>query len=405
MKRIIAFFLGISMLFSAVPVSFAMESNDYTQGTKVEFTAENNESWMITVPALLKPGESGIVTLSGTWPQNRVITVTADPTVTLTNNIMPSDQKVLSVNFAGISEAGSNSSTQTFTKNISVDTMQNAIFGTWNGKFNYNVIAADVAAPTMLGYYGNWNMETLQIDWYDEMPAAVSENDVYLYGDYFYAFMEPYDGWKVAVAAKDSPNFPPESEVNWPDDFEWASLTQTSYEPILESINGTPITSLHYTFYNCINLIQPPPIPETVTHMDQTFMGCTSLTNLSEFTIPESVTSIWSTFYGCTSLVDASVLVIPDGVTEMDCTFWGCTSLEKAPIIPDSVKRMSGTFRECSSLVNPPPLPLGATYLCETFQDSSITGVIRVSCAAKTDNMVDGTSASIEVYHIDGCGH
>ena len=143
MKKIISFVLAAVLLVSAVPTALA--TNDYSQGTQVVYEATGSESYTITVPAQLAPGGSGTVTLSGTWADNRIVTVTADPTVTLKNSIKAEDQKVLNVNFDGISEAGSNIGSQTFTEGVSVDDITNALFGTWSGKFNYNVAMSDVA--------------------------------------------------------------------------------------------------------------------------------------------------------------------------------------------------------------------------------------------------------------------
>lgn len=152
MKKAISFVLAALMLVSAVPMAHA--TNDYTAGTKVEYTAANNEAYTITVPAQLAPGGSGTVTLQGTWADNRIITVTAEPTVTLTNSIKAEDQKVLNVNFDGISEAGSNTSKQTFTEPVSVEGISNALFGTWSGKFNYNVDSVEEEVPPAENYIG-----------------------------------------------------------------------------------------------------------------------------------------------------------------------------------------------------------------------------------------------------------
>ena len=137
MKKFISFLLVAVLLVSAVPTALA--TNDYSQGTQVVYQATGSESYTITVPAQLAPGGNGTVTLQGTWADNRIITVTAEPTVTLTNSIKAEDQKVLNVHFDGISEAGSNIGSQTFTEVVSVDDITNALFGTWSGKFNYNV--------------------------------------------------------------------------------------------------------------------------------------------------------------------------------------------------------------------------------------------------------------------------
>lgn len=132
-----------------------VEENDYSAGTNVEYDAEadndgdgqpdNTEAYTITVPAKLTPGGEGTVTLSGTWASNRMVTVTAESSVTLLNNLAPSDQKILDVLFNGISKAGSNTNAQTFTEKISVANINAALFGTWKGRFNYNVVSSDIA--------------------------------------------------------------------------------------------------------------------------------------------------------------------------------------------------------------------------------------------------------------------
>ena len=146
MKKMLSILLAAVMLVSAVPTAFAADMQDYSQGTQVVFEAANNESYTITVPAKLNPGQSGTVTLDGAWPSNKTISVTADSTVTLTNSILASDQKVLDIAFLGISEAGSDIAAQTFTEAVSVAGISDALFGTWSGKFNYFVETSDAVA-------------------------------------------------------------------------------------------------------------------------------------------------------------------------------------------------------------------------------------------------------------------
>ena len=181
MKKAISFILAALMLVSAVPISLA--TNDYSAGTKVEYVASGSESYTITVPALLAPGGSGTVTLSGTWADNRIVTVTADPTVTLKNSIKETDTKTLNVNFNGISEAGSNTGSQTFTEGISVDSIANALFGTWSGKFNYNVDieSESIATPLYFGqpYSATVSNQTITILFYEDGSA-----EMYLDGTY-----------------------------------------------------------------------------------------------------------------------------------------------------------------------------------------------------------------------------
>lgn len=181
MKKVFSLLLAVLMLVSALPVAYAAETADYTVGTHVVYTAANNEDYTITVPAALAPGGSGTVTLSGTWADNRIVTVTADPTVTLTNSIKSTDTKTLDVNFAGISEKGSNTAAQTFTEDVSVAGIDNAIFGTWIGKFNYNV---ELAELPIIGYsYNGVILPELpqDIDYNEYSCAGISElNGMYM---------------------------------------------------------------------------------------------------------------------------------------------------------------------------------------------------------------------------------
>ena len=178
MKKIISFVLAAVLLVSAVPTALA--TNDYSQGTQVVYEATGSESYTITVPAQLAPGGSGTVTLSGTWADNRIVTVTADPTVTLKNSIKETDTKTLNVNFeGGISEAGSNTTSQTFTKSISVDGITDALFGTWSGKFNYNVEFDDGVVNTVVFYDVAYDLAPGSTSNYEQMKIA-SDGKVYV---------------------------------------------------------------------------------------------------------------------------------------------------------------------------------------------------------------------------------
>ena len=152
MKKILSLTLAVLMLVSALPVAYAAGTNDYTAGTAVVYTAADNEEYSITVPASLAPGSSGTVTLAGAWASNTTISVTADTNVKLTNSINAADTETLAIKFNGISEAGSNTSSQTFTAPVSVDPIENAIFGTWDGHFNYYVDIETVYGPGLYGY-------------------------------------------------------------------------------------------------------------------------------------------------------------------------------------------------------------------------------------------------------------
>ena len=152
MKKILSLLLVGVMVFSMIPAAYA--TTDYTNGTQVSYNAEADndgdgnpdhaEAYTVTVPALLAPGGEGNVVAQGTWASNRKLTVTADPDVTLTNSINSADQKVLTVTFPGIELAGSNTAAVTDTKAVSVADISNALFGTWEGHFEYNVEVVEI---------------------------------------------------------------------------------------------------------------------------------------------------------------------------------------------------------------------------------------------------------------------
>ena len=120
----------------------------------------------------------------------------------------------------------------------------------------------------------------------------------------------------------------------------WSSLEEVT----CEIPDG--VTSMYSTFLGCKSLVTAPEIPSGVTDMRGTFQDCSRLVNVPE--IPSRVTSLSSTFKGCTNLVNAPV--IPSSVTDMYSTFDGCSSLVTAPEIPSGVKDMYGTFGGCTSL-------------------------------------------------------
>ena len=69
---------------------------------------------------------------------------------------------------------------------------------------------------------------------------------------------------------------------------------------------------------NKIQIIEAPEIPNSVTNMDFTFSGCTSLTTVSN--LPDSLENMSLTFTNCISLVIAPH--IPNGVQDMYSAFW-----------------------------------------------------------------------------------
>lgn len=135
MKKILSLTLAVLMVVSMIPTAFAAES----YSTTVTYTANTEEAYEVKVPATLAPGESGNVTLSGTWDSTTRVVVTADENVVLTNQINNSDTKPLAVSFNGITLIGSNTEGVSATETVSVAAIENALFGTWEGTFYYYV--------------------------------------------------------------------------------------------------------------------------------------------------------------------------------------------------------------------------------------------------------------------------
>ena len=173
------------------------------------------------------------------------------------------------------------------------------------------------------------------------------------------------------------------------------STDKTSYGPILESINGEPITDMSNTFSGCRALTKAPAIPDGVTNMEYTFDACDSLTVAP--TIPKGVTNMRYTFCDCISLTAAPV--IPNSVTSMSNTFDGCTSLTTAPTIPNSVTNMDSTFRDCTKLTTPPDMSNASsvTNMGSTFWGcTSLTGTIEINAnPTEYDICFYGTSKPI----------
>ena len=90
------------------------------------------------VPALMNPGDTDEVFVEGFWAANRKLTVTTDNKVTMTNS-KDGSTRDLAVTFDGISETGSNTSENSASAEVSVQDMNDVIFGSWTGTFTYTI--------------------------------------------------------------------------------------------------------------------------------------------------------------------------------------------------------------------------------------------------------------------------
>ena len=152
-KKIISLLLALVIVIGVLPMNvFATNSydQDYTgeMGTQVSYTGQGTEEYTVTVPATMAPGDTGNVSVSGTWASNKKLIVSADSTVTLTNSLNSAEQKTIDITFAGIAKTGSNTNAIATTDEgafatISIANWNNDVtaplFGTWSGTFYYNV--------------------------------------------------------------------------------------------------------------------------------------------------------------------------------------------------------------------------------------------------------------------------
>lgn len=198
MKRIISLILVLSLMLSFS--SFVFADNTYTSNSEedpstiVSYKGKDisDASYMITVPSLLKPGQSGDVTLEGSWPSSMTVNVTAEKEVELTNSI-DNKTKILTVNFKGISQIGNNTSPITdVIEPVSVETISNALFGVWSGHFNYNVTPTEATSITH-----NWSKSRV-------LKESVTDVEFTYDEDAEIVSVEPVDGSTVSVEEKTS---------------------------------------------------------------------------------------------------------------------------------------------------------------------------------------------------------
>ena len=125
-------------------------------------------------------------------------------------------------------------------------------------------------------YYISMNMETGEPTIQDELPETLNEYDIYLYGDYIYVYSgEEIGGWMVGLATTEY--FEMLGLTETLSDYPVTDRNQTTYGPILENINGQPVTNMNYTFQGCTSLAKIPVIPKSVISTEGIFERVTSL--------------------------------------------------------------------------------------------------------------------------------
>ena len=155
-------------------------------------------------------------------------------------------------------------------------------------------------------------------------PTSPQYEDQYYYGDYCYIRRGGTGQWQVHL------------------NLEVVTRNQSTYGPILESIGPMVVTSAFQTFKDCHNLIVPPAMPSTITAMNETFMNCTSLVDMSNYVIPKGVNAMGQQY-------------------SHEGTFYGCTNLKYAPKLPVQLYTPGSTFGYCTSLIEKPPVPINSS--------------------------------------------
>ena len=163
MKKVV-YILFISLIISFISFLSFADSNSY--GTNVEFVANGEEEYTVTVPAQMSLNGIGDVSVNGMWASNRVINVSSDDSVELTSNINFLSKKKIDVNFKGIIENGNDNSVKLLNQRILLGEFEtDPLFGEWTGNFNYNVGIYD--APL---YYNKTYIKTFEAD---EVPMMM----------------------------------------------------------------------------------------------------------------------------------------------------------------------------------------------------------------------------------------
>ena len=342
---------GIMILSLCVP-AFADEGTG-GQSTNVEYTALNNESYLLTVPANMTPGETGNVSLTGSWPSTRTMKVTADSNVILTNSINTNDKKTLTISFNEIALAGNNNETVSATGEVSVQDITNANFGEWAGRFSYYVNGEGTGAndpvvlsvPTMAAS-NTWYKSTQAKNtitsikfvnsytptgsedetWYaDKDNGAVPETQITAYRT----------GTEIIVAGNGARKIMANEDSSYMFCGNSWSGNKTTVTQNLNSITGlenldtSNVTTFSSMFERCTSLTNVPQLNTSKAkygYMSSMFKGCTSLKTIPLLDF-SNCDSLYHLFDGCTALESVPAINVSKCAYLVDC-FKGCTSLK-----------------------------------------------------------------------------
>lgn len=140
MKRLVSIF--ISLVVVCCLSSTVMAADFYKDTGLAQYT--------FSVPSTLRPGNSGWVSIEGTWPEYVKVVVSARDTVKL-KNVATGEIEYLDVDFGGLSLVGNGSEVVSDSSLIAIEDFDMR-FGKWSGSVSYSV---DVIEMTILNVDAN----------------------------------------------------------------------------------------------------------------------------------------------------------------------------------------------------------------------------------------------------------
>ena len=161
-------------------------------------------------------------------------------------------------------------------------------------------------------------------------PDAPAQGDTYEEGDYKYTYNKGDTdtfgtNWSVRVIDK----------------------SKETYETIITSVAGKPVTHMFYTYGDCVNLVEAPAIPNGIVSMECAFINCSKLDITPN--IPDTVVNLSEAFEDCTLLT--TIQNIPKNAVNLYKAFAGCSNISEINIIiPKSADCISMTFYNCTNL-------------------------------------------------------
>lgn len=354
----------VCIICSFNTVAFA----DYN--TTVSYDGDGTSEWVLTVPVSMSPSDTDSVDLEGTWDSDTTISVTADESVTLTNDI-DGGTKTLAVDFNGIEQVGNNTNEISVSEDISVADIGGVLFGTWTGTIYYNlsVDIEDIGSSEDGGIDDNIELMTLDSGECGEDLTweLLSNGTLHISGTgpmYDYVkYTEPAPWYKY----RNEPNISEdETMILNPDGTEYLSTT----DYYADNPNGYKITNFvidegvtyigNWAFYRiCVDELTIPEGVESTGHFAIRYSP-----TLKNVTLPNSLEELGD--FGISRNQVLETIDFGEGLKRIGTAGLSVNTALKTAILPDSVVSVNeqlnedykdvdysaqGLFAGCTSLV------------------------------------------------------